>query len=135
MQGTGIDCLISQPGLVKTELNGRKLDHRKLSAIGVDLATKVYGQDAEQAANCLIRPATDPTVEGKRCIRSCSADISLYRICPQNSVLMPSQIVLLRVLQKIQEDRIWLEKGLSSVDLEHSMISKGLLEESLTRYT
>lgn len=65
MQGTGIDCLISQPGLVKTELNGRKLDHRKLSAIGVDLATKVYGQDASQAANCLIRPATDPTVEGE----------------------------------------------------------------------
>ena len=66
MQGTGIDCLISQPGLVKTPLNGRKLDHRKLSAIGVDLATKVYGQEASQAANCLIRPATDPTVEGER---------------------------------------------------------------------
>ncbi len=64
-QGTGIDCLISQPGLVKTPLNGRKLDHRKLSAIGVDLATKVYGQEASQAANCLIRPATDPTVEGE----------------------------------------------------------------------
>ncbi|CAL5228139.1 g11218 [Coccomyxa viridis] len=64
LQGTGIDCLISQPGLVKTPLNGRKLDHRKLSAIGVDLATKVYGQEASQAANCLIRPATDPTVEG-----------------------------------------------------------------------
>ena len=59
-----MDCFLSQPGLVKTELNGRKLDHRKLSAIGVDLATKVYGQDAEQAANCLIRPATDPTIEG-----------------------------------------------------------------------
>lgn len=50
---------------MKTELNGRKLDHRKLSAVGVDLATKVYGQDAEQAANCLIRPATDPTIEGQ----------------------------------------------------------------------
>ena len=66
VQGTGVDCMISQPGLVKTELNGRKLDHRKLSAIGVDLATKVYGQDASQAANCLIRPATDPTVDGER---------------------------------------------------------------------
>ena len=70
LQGTGIDCLISQPGLVKTELNGRKLDHRKATAIGVDLATKVYGQDAEQASNCLIRPATDPTVEGDSLLQS-----------------------------------------------------------------
>ena len=71
-----MDCLISQPGLVKTELNGRKLDKRKLSAIGVDLATKVYGQDAEQAANCLIRPATDPTVEGE--LLSCSLNEHSY---------------------------------------------------------
>ncbi len=81
MQGTGVDCLISQPGLVKTPLNGRKLDHRKLSAIGVDLATKVYGQDASQAANCLIRPATDPTVEGERSVSLCTSCTRLLSSC------------------------------------------------------
>ena len=72
LQGTGIDCLISQPGLVKTELNGRKLDHRKATAIGVDLATKPIIKNSEQAANCLIRPATDPTVEGGSARQSCA---------------------------------------------------------------
>ena len=87
VQGTGVDCMISQPGLVKTELNGRKLDHRKLSAIGVDLATKVYGQDASQAANCLIRPATDPTVDGARfclCLRTLLL-IPPIPICPDHA--------------------------------------------------
>jgi hypothetical protein len=40
-QGSNVESFLSQPGLVQTELNARKLDHRKWSAIGVDLATKV----------------------------------------------------------------------------------------------
>ena len=65
LQGTDVEVFLSQPGLVQTPLNGRKLDHKKLVAIGVDIATKVYGQGADRAANCLKRPATDPNVRGE----------------------------------------------------------------------
>ena len=59
-----MEVFASQPGLVQTELNGRKLDHRKLSAVAIDLSTKVYGQHADKAAVCLTRPASDPNVAG-----------------------------------------------------------------------
>ena len=65
MQGTNVDVFASQPGLVQTELNGRKLDHSKLTAIAVDLAAKVIGQTAERASFCLQRPASDNTVAGE----------------------------------------------------------------------
>jgi len=64
-QGTDVEVFISQPGLVQTPLNGRKLDHSKLIAISVDIATKIYGQSAERASLCLQRPATDPNVTGR----------------------------------------------------------------------
>lgn len=63
-QGTDVEVFASQPGLVQTELNGRKLDHRKLSAISVDISAKIIGKDARTASLCLQRPATDPTVSG-----------------------------------------------------------------------
>ncbi len=65
LQGTDVEVFLSQPGLVQTPLNGRKLDHSKLVAMGVDIATKVYGQSAERASLCLQRPATDPDVTGR----------------------------------------------------------------------
>jgi dehydrogenase/reductase SDR family protein X len=64
LKGTDVEVFLSQPGLVQTPLNGRKLDHSKLVAMGVDIATKVYGQSAERASLCLQRPATDPDVTG-----------------------------------------------------------------------
>jgi NAD(P)-dependent dehydrogenase (short-subunit alcohol dehydrogenase family) len=64
LKGSNVEAFISQPGLVQTPLNARKLDHSKLVAISVDLATKVYGQNAARAALCLQRPATDPNVTG-----------------------------------------------------------------------
>lgn len=64
LKGTDVEVFISQPGLVQTPLNGRKLDHSKLIAISVDIATKIYGQSAERASLCLQRPATDPNVTG-----------------------------------------------------------------------
>ena len=64
IQGTGVEVFLSQPGLVQTPLNARKLDHSKVVAIGVDLATKVYGQSATRGSLCLQRPATDPNVAG-----------------------------------------------------------------------
>ena len=70
-QGSNVDVFAAQPGLVATQLNGRKLDHRKLSAVGVDLAAKVIGQNAERASLCLQRPSSDPAVAGPgRCMRS-----------------------------------------------------------------
>ena len=65
LQGSGVECFISQPGLVATPLNGRKLDHQKLTANLVDLATKVYGQSPARGSLCLQRPATDPSVTGQ----------------------------------------------------------------------
>ena len=59
-----MEVFLSQPGLVQTPLNARKLDHSKIVAIGVDLATKVYGQSATRGSLCLQRPATDPNVSG-----------------------------------------------------------------------
>ena len=59
-----MEVFASQPGLVQTELNGRKLDHRKLSAMTIDISTKLIGKDARTASLCLQRPATDPTVAG-----------------------------------------------------------------------
>jgi len=70
VQGTNVEAFLSQPGLVQTPLNGRKLDHKKLVAIGVDIATKVYGQSAERASLCLQRPATDPNVTGAVTLRN-----------------------------------------------------------------
>lgn len=64
VQGTGVEVFLSQPGLVQTPLNARKLDHSKIVAIGVDLATKVYGQSPVRGSLCLQRPATDPNVSG-----------------------------------------------------------------------
>ena len=72
MQGSDVECFASQPGLVQTELNGRKLDHRKLTAISVDIAAKVMGKDARSASLCLQRPATDPTVTGMHPLLSCA---------------------------------------------------------------
>lgn len=65
MQGTNVDVFASQPGLVQTQLNGRKLDHSKPIAISVDLAAKTIGQNAEKASYCLQRPASDNTVAGE----------------------------------------------------------------------
>ena len=64
MQGSNVDVFAAQPGLVQTQLNARKLDHRKLSAVGVDLAAKLIGQSADRASLCLQRPASDPAVAG-----------------------------------------------------------------------
>lgn len=64
LKGTGVEVFLSQPGLVQTPLNARKLDHSKIVAIGVDLATKVYGQSPVRGSLCLQRPATDPNVSG-----------------------------------------------------------------------
>ena len=64
VQGSNVDVFAAQPGLVQTQLNARKLDHRKLSAVGVDLAAKLIGQSADRASLCLQRPATDPAVAG-----------------------------------------------------------------------
>lgn len=64
VQGSDVEAFASQPGLVQTELNGRKLDHRKLTAISVDIAAKLIGKDARSASLCLQRPASDPTVTG-----------------------------------------------------------------------
>ena len=61
-----MEVFASQPGLVQTQLNMRKLDHGKLTANLVDLATRVYGQRADKASLCLQRPASDPTVDGAR---------------------------------------------------------------------
>ena len=64
MQGSDVEAFASQPGLVQTELNGRKRDHRKLTAISVDIAAKIMGKDARSASLCLQRPAAEPTVTG-----------------------------------------------------------------------
>ena len=66
VQGSNVDVFAAQPGLVQTQLNARKLDHRKLSAVGVDLAAKLIGQSADRASLCLQRPASDPAVAGPR---------------------------------------------------------------------
>ncbi len=76
MQGTNVDVFASQPGLVQTQLNGRKLDHSKLTAIAVDLAAKAIGQTAEKASYCLQRPASDNTVAGESHV-----SIALLRAC------------------------------------------------------
>jgi len=64
VQGSGVEFFASQPGLVQTQLNMRKLDHSKLSANLIDISTRLGGQRAETASLCLQRPATDPTVAG-----------------------------------------------------------------------
>ncbi|KAK9839194.1 hypothetical protein WJX81_000665 [Elliptochloris bilobata] len=64
LKGSNVDVFVAQPGLVQTELNGRKLDHRKLSAVSVDLAAKLIGQKADRASFCLQRPSSDPSVTG-----------------------------------------------------------------------
>ncbi len=63
-QGSNVDVYASQPGLVNTELNGRKLDHGKFSANAINVAAKTGGQKAEIASYCLQRPAADPAVTG-----------------------------------------------------------------------
>ncbi len=64
LQGSGVECFASQPGLVQTQLNMRKLDHSKLTSNLLDISTRIYGQRADRASLCLQRPASDPTVTG-----------------------------------------------------------------------
>lgn len=59
-----MECFASQPGLVQTQLNMRKLDHSKLTSNLLDISTRIYGQRADRASLCLQRPASDPTVTG-----------------------------------------------------------------------
>ena len=93
---TGILCRVLEwrslrrsLALCKTELNGRKLDHRKLSAVAIDLSTKVYGQHADKASVCLTRPASDP----QRC--RCMALYTCLRCSlstKQNSIVQTCRI-------------------------------------------
>ena len=77
VQGTDVEVFLSQPGLVQTPLNARKLDHSKLVAISVDIATKIYGQSAARASLCLQRPATDPHVRGETLLTILTVCISV----------------------------------------------------------
>ncbi len=64
MQGSGVEFFISQPGLVQTELNNRKLDSSKFFSNVIATITKLSGQDAASASLNLQRPAMDPAVSG-----------------------------------------------------------------------
>ncbi|BDA51111.1 Retinol dehydrogenase 12 [Coccomyxa sp. Obi] len=64
LKDSGVECFASQPGLVQTQLNMRKLDHSKLTSNLLDISTRIYGQRADRASLCLQRPASDPTVTG-----------------------------------------------------------------------
>ncbi|KAK9815820.1 hypothetical protein WJX72_010208 [[Myrmecia] bisecta] len=64
LQGSGVECFISQPGLAHTPLY-RKSDHKKLSTWLVDAAQWVYGQRAPQACLSLLFAATEPSLQGK----------------------------------------------------------------------
>ena len=70
LQAHGLESFSSQPGLVKTPLNGPKLDYGQLVSGAVNLSTIVYGQKPEIAAACLQRPATDPNLTGDQPARS-----------------------------------------------------------------
>jgi hypothetical protein len=59
-----VECFASHPGLINTELNNRKLDRSKLSAILINIAAKTGGQRAEIASYCIQRPSSDPNVTG-----------------------------------------------------------------------
>ena len=63
-QGSGVEFFISQPGLVQTQLNNRKLDSSKFFSNVIATLTKLSGQDAASASLNLQRPAMDPNVSG-----------------------------------------------------------------------
>ena len=88
-RGQGVESFISQPGLVNTPLNGRKLDKNKLVARAVDISATVYGQKPEVASYCLQRPATDPTVSGM-CVRKDGAMRACMGVCVSASALPSS---------------------------------------------
>ncbi|KAA6424661.1 MAG: hypothetical protein FRX49_05328 [Trebouxia sp. A1-2] len=64
LQGKGIDCLATHPGLADTPLYP-KLDKSKPEAAAVNLFEKVFHQSSEDGAISTLRASTDPSLTGQ----------------------------------------------------------------------
>lgn len=64
LQGKGIDCLATHPGLADTPLYP-KLDKSKPEAVAVNLFEKVFHQSSEDGAISTLRASTDPSLTGQ----------------------------------------------------------------------
>lgn len=64
LQGKGIDCMATHPGIADTRLYP-KLDTSKPEAKAVSLFEKIYNQSGEDGAISTLRAATDPSLTGQ----------------------------------------------------------------------
>jgi len=64
LQGKGIDCFATHPGIAATPLYP-KLDKEKPEAKAFDIFESVYNQSAGDGAISTVKAATDPSLEGQ----------------------------------------------------------------------